>query len=501
MTTLTLTSVTRLGADAVVVGLTRSSTGQLGLAEGAAEVDEALEGRLLQLATALGATGRAGDTTKVAAVGGRPTTPVVLLVGLGEAPDAGRFPAETLRRAAGEAVRALAGSARVALALPAGEPAEVVALAEGALLGAYRFDAFRTVAVDSHRPPVRAVSVVTPLARNGATRAGVARARVLAAAVHAARDLVNTPASALHPQDLAATARRLAAGTAIRVRVLDERGLRRGGYGGHLAVGAGSVNPPRLVRLSYDPPGARAHLALVGKGITFDSGGLSLKPAASMDTMKSDMAGAAAVITAVRAIADLRLPVRVTGWAACAENMPSGSAMRPSDVITIRGGRTVEVLNTDAEGRLVLADALVAASEESPDIIVDVATLTGAQVVALGPRVAAVMANDDALRTQVCAVAEQVGEAFWPMPLPDELRKGLDSTVADIANMGERWGGMLTAGVFLREFVGSGLRWAHVDMAGPAFNEGEAHGYTPRGGTGAGVRTLVGLAEELAAQA
>ncbi len=263
-------------------------------------------------------------------------------------------------------------------------------------------------------------------------------------------------------------------------------------------MGQGSVNPPRLVKLSYRHPRATKHLALVGKGITFDSGGLSLKPAQSMEWMKSDMGGAAAVIATVQAVARLGLAVNVTGWAPMAENMPSGTAQRPSDVLTIYGGKTVEVLNTDAEGRLILADALVAASADSPDLIVDIATLTGAQLVALGSRTSAIMANDEGLRERVFAVSRSAGEAMWPMPLPDELRKSLDSEVADLANMGDRYGGMLVAGLFLREFIGEGIPWAHLDIAGPAYNEGEAYGYTPKGGTGAGVRTLVALAEDLA---
>src|SRR5690606_18773636 len=243
-------------------------------------------------------------------------------------------------------------------------------------------------------------------------------------------------------------------------------------------------------------------LALVGKGMTFDSGGLSLKPSSAMEWMKSDMGGAAAVLAAMRAIAELRVPVNVVGYLAIAENMPSGTAQRPSDVLRIYGGKTVEVLNTDAEGRLVMADALVRAQEDNPDLIVDVATLTGAQLVALGTRVFAVMANDDAVRDQVVAAATSAGEAAWPMPLPEELRKGLDSSVADIANVaGERWGGMLSAGVFLKEFIADGVKWAHLDIAGPAFNQGEPHGYTPKGGTGAATRTLVRLAESLAQRA
>ncbi|WP_345710904.1 leucyl aminopeptidase, partial [Kineococcus glutinatus] len=309
----------------------------------------------------------------------------------------------------------------------------------------------------------------------------------------------------LAPADFAAAAAEQLAGTGVRVRVLDEAELAAGGYGGILGVGQGSSRPPRLVVLDHSPKRARGHLALVGKGITFDSGGLSLKPAASMETMKCDMAGAAAVLAAVRAVAELDLPLRVTGWLAMAENMPSGEAQRPSDVLTTYGGRTVEVLNTDAEGRLVLADALVAAGEERPDHVVDVATLTGAQMVALGNRVSAVMGNDDAFRDRFLAAAGQAGEQFWPMPLPAELRPSLDSTVADIANMGDRYGGMLVAGLFLAEFVGRDEAgrprpWLHLDIAGPAFNTGTAHGYTPRGGTGVAVRSLVALAESLAAK-
>jgi leucyl aminopeptidase len=299
---------------------------------------------------------------------------------------------------------------------------------------------------------------------------------------------------------LADQAREAVADLPVTVDVLDERALRRRGFGGILGVGQGSANPPRLVKVSYAGGGdAAPHLAIVGKGITFDSGGLSLKPAHSMITMKCDMGGAAAVLGAVQAIAAMGLPLRVTGWMPLAENMPSGTATRPSDVLTIYGGRTVEVLNTDAEGRLVLADAIVAACEERPDVLLDTATLTGAQIVALGTRTSAVMSTSDALRSSVVAAAVDVGEAMWPMPLPEELRKSMDSQVADIANMGDRYGGMLVAGLFLREFVGDGIPWAHLDIAGPAFNEADAYGYTPKGGTGASVRTLVEVAQRLAA--
>ncbi|MGN6687140.1 MAG: leucyl aminopeptidase [Actinomycetales bacterium] len=523
MTSLTLAAAVPARVDALVVGVTPSgsagaagpagkagrgrrgaaaSTTGVSLAPGAEAVDALVDGRLAQLVTALGGTGAAGEVVRGPVAGQGTSAAVIVAVGLGTADAATAATGaalEALRRAAGEATRALAGQARVALALPASSAEQVAAVAEGALLGAYTFTQFRGLTGEQQKNPPEAVTVVTELARDKAAKAAAERAQVLTDAVSLTRNLINTPPSHLHPKEMAEAANAAAADLPVEVTVLDERALKRGGYGGLIGVGQGSTNPPRLIKLAYTPRNAKAHLAFVGKGITFDSGGLSLKPPASMETMKSDMSGAAAVIAAVTAIARLGLPVRVTGYAACAENMPSGSAMRPSDVITIRGGRTVEVLNTDAEGRLVLADALVDAANEQPDAIVDVATLTGAQVVALGSRTSAVMANHDGFRDQVRQAAERAGEAFWPMPLPDELRKSLDSQVADIANMGDRFGGMLVAGLFLREFVPSEIPWAHLDIAGPAFNEGSAYGYTPKGGTGHAVRTLVALAEDAAA--
>ena len=327
----------------------------------------------------------------------------------------------------------------------------------------------------------------------------VGRAEVLAAAMSMTRDLVNTSPSHLYPETFAAQARQVAADAGLDFEVLDEAALASGGYGGITGVGQGSVRPPRLVRLGYRHPDATKTVVFVGKGITFDSGGLSLKPPGAMEAMKSDMSGAAAVLAALQAVAALRPAVNVVGYLPLAENMPGGNAQRPSDVITIFGGKTVEVLNTDAEGRLVMADALARSEQDAPDLLIDVATLTGAQLVALGTRIAGVMANDDEVREAVVESARRAGEQVWPMPLPPELRKGLDSAVADIANVaGERFGGMLVAGLFLQEFVPDGVRWAHVDIAGPAFHEGEPYGYTPKGGTGAAVRMLVQVAEDVA---
>jgi leucyl aminopeptidase len=329
--------------------------------------------------------------------------------------------------------------------------------------------------------------------------AAARRAQVLADAVALVRDLVNTSPADLYPASFAAEAERVAGASGLAVEVLDERELAEAGYGGIVGVGQGSVHPPRLVRVAYTHPDASKTVVLAGKGITFDSGGLSLKPAKSMEQMKSDMGGAAAVLAAVAAVAALGPAVSVIGYLPLAENMPGGSAQRPSDVINIYGGGTVEVLNTDAEGRLVLADALARSAEDSPDLLVDIATLTGAQLVALGPRITGVMANDDVVRDGVVDAARRAGEAAWPMPLPGELREGLDSTVADLANVsGDRNGGMLVAGLFLREFVPDGVRWAHLDIAGPAYHDGDPYGYTPKGGTGAAVRTLVQIALDVA---
>jgi leucyl aminopeptidase len=487
-------------ADAVVIGVVKEADGALPV-PGTKDVDEALGGGLAQTLATLGATGEAGEVTRIPS-GGRLAAPLIAAVGMGAAAGGSdaAFDPEVLRRAAGAAVRALlagrragaSGDMRIALALPARDQAEAGAVALGGLLGAYAFRRYRT-------EPAPGASLTVLAHASDAAPAGQ-RAQVLADAVSLVRDLVNTGPSDLVPAMLADRAEQVAADTGLAVTVLNEDELADGGYGGILGVGQGSVHPPRLVRLEHAPEGAASTLVLAGKGLTFDSGGLSLKPAKSMEAMKSDMSGAAAVLGAMQAIATLGLPVRVVGYLAIAENMPSGSAQRPSDVITIFGGTTVEVTNTDAEGRLVLADALAASAADSPDVLIDVATLTGAQIVALGPLVGGVMSNDGGLRDAVVDAARRAGEAMWPMPLPAELAKGLESAVADLVNLpsDSRGGGMLVAGLFLQEFVPSGVRWAHLDIAGPAFNESGPHGYTPKGGTGAATRALVQIAQDMA---
>jgi leucyl aminopeptidase len=485
-------------ADALIIGVTQGTDGPVP-ASGAEDIDAALGNTLAATLSALGATGRQDELTKIPSAG-RIAAPLIVAAGLGPEDQAGeRARLESLRRAAGSAVRALTGGKiqSIALSLPGGDAAETEAVALGALLGRYTFTRYRTTtstgAATATSPSLTVLSAVA-----GADDA-VRRAEALADAMTLVRDLVNTSPSQLYPETFAAEAAQVAGSAGLSIEILDDQALADGGYGGLTGVGQGSVHPPRLVRVAYQHPSATKTVVFAGKGITFDSGGLSLKPPKGMEAMKSDMGGAAAVLGALQAIATLKPEVNVVGYLPMAENMPGGRAQRPSDVITIFGGKTVEVLNTDAEGRLVLADALARSAQDKPDLIVDVATLTGAQLVALGPRIAGVMASSDELAAAVADVARQAGEQAWPMPLPEEMRKGLDSTVADIANVAaERFGGMLVAGLFLKEFVPEGTRWAHVDIAGPAFHEGEAYGYTPKGGTGAAVRMLVQVAADVA---
>ncbi|MFE4260028.1 leucyl aminopeptidase [Streptomyces sp. NPDC056883] len=506
MTALTLSTAgpATLRADVLVVGVAKGPKGPV-VAAGAEAVDKAYDGKLAAVLDALGASGAEGETTKLPAPDGL-KVPVVLAVGLGSLPDTDEsYDEEALRRAAGAAARALHGTKKAAFALPLDDASAVTAVAEGALLGAYAFTAYQggeKKAAGSKnggpKQPLAEIALLGAKPRDKEHKAAAERATIVATEINIARDLVNTPPNDLTPEAFAAVAGATAKENGIKVQVLDEKALIKGGYGGIMGVGKGSENPPRLVKLSYTHAKAEKTLAFVGKGITYDSGGISLKPAGHNETMKCDMAGAAAVFASVVAAAKLGLQVNVTGWLALAENMPSGSATKPGDVLRMYSGKTVEVLNTDAEGRLVLGDALTKASEENPDAIVDVATLTGAMVMALGDRTFGIMANDDAFRTSIHEIAEEVGEASWPMPLPEDLRKSMDSPTADIANMGVRMGGGLVAGLFLQEFVGEGITWAHLDIAGPAFHEGAPYGYTPKGGTGSAVRTLVRLAERTA---
>ena len=450
----------------------------------------------------LAAIGFRGGKDELVRLPGRGQGPAVAVIGL-----PGEVTADTVRYAAGSAIRQLAGVEAVTIDLDTSNDSELLAVLEGAALGAYAFRRYRGTGSPELPQPVQRIEVIGQASTTGTDI--VARAVASAEAVALVKDLVNTPAGDLYPESFVEAAQDAVKGLPVTTRVWDVSALEHDGFGGIIGVGQGSTRAPRLMKIDYNPSGAQFHLALVGKGITFDSGGLSLKPATSMVGMKYDMTGAATVLAACQAIAQLGLTIHVTAWLCLAENMPSGSAIRPNDVLRIRGGSTVEVLNTDAEGRLVLADGLVAASEEHPDAIVDVATLTGAATIALGTRYAAVMGSEEIVPAALTA-AQGAGELLWPMPLPGELRATLNSDVADIANAnpGNTAGGMLLAGVFLREFVGRvsdapdapAIPWAHFDIAGAAKSPAAPYGFTAKGPTGVSVRTLIRLAEDISAK-
>ena len=500
VTTYTLRSASpaKTRCDAVVVGVRQTSDGPV-LSEGGSEVAKAYGRKLRPLLSTLGVTGKAGDVVKVP-TSGTLSSPLLVLVGLGK-----EVTASAVRRAAGVGARSVTNAASVALALPADTPELVRAVTEGHLLGGYTFTTYKSAPAgkEAEKKPTEVV-VLTAAARKKDTVTAFEEAQVVAGAVATTRDWVNTPPGDLTPPAFAdavvETTKALTKGRGaprVKVSVYDEAQLAELGCGGILGVGQGSAAPPRLVELTYAPRGAKHHLALVGKGITYDSGGLSIKPAQSMSEMKSDMAGAAAVVQATHVIAALGLPVKVSTFVPMAENMLSGAAMRPGDILTMYGGTTVEVLNTDAEGRLVLADALVRASEQKPDLIIDVATLTGAMVVALGDRISGVMGSSEVV-DDVLAAAERAGEEMWPMPIPESMGQRIHSSkIADLAQHDwVRWGGGLFAAAFLREFT-AGLPWAHLDIAGPSFNSGGPWGHVTAGGTGAAVATLVDLARGL----
>ena len=465
------------------------------LGPGAEEAVAALGAPVAPLLEARGFTGKTGEVAAFPTLGRLEAT-VLLLVGVGER---AKVDAEVLRRAAAAVVRQGRGARKAATTLPQALPADpagaVQAVAEGALLAAYRFDKYKQAKAGANgsRPPAELATLALhpgPAAgRAGGLAGALAAGQARATATNLARDLSNEPANALHPADLAAAARKLLAGKGVTVKVKDEKALAAEGFGGIVGVGQGAEHPPRLIELRYAPKGATGEVVLVGKGITFDSGGLSLKPPDSMKTMKTDMSGAAAVLATMSVLADLEVKVPVTGYLASAENMPSGRATRPGDVLTMKNGKTVEVLNTDAEGRLVMADALALGAASRPAAIIDVATLTGACAVALGNRYTGLMANDEALAAELLDAAAEAGEPTWRLPLPPEYRKDIESDLADLKNVGDRYGGALFAGLFLQEFVDD-RPWAHLDIAGPARAESD-DGYLSKGSTGVTVRTLL----------
>jgi leucyl aminopeptidase len=467
-------------------------------ADGEVPADAALDLLLpvpaAEVVRAVQLNGKAGQLTQTVARAGDSTVRIVLL-GVGDRS------ARALRRAGGELGRMLRPGDRAVASVVARQPDDQVrAFAEGVLLGSYRFTE-KSAATPDPGQDAEVTLLVThaggqqgsrPDGADKSAAAAVGEAVTFATAVALARDLTNTPSVRKSPQWLADAASKVAAAEGLDIRVWTDQELVSSGFGGLVAVGSGSDRPPRLIELRYAPPGAGRHVVLVGKGITFDSGGLSLKPNDGMKAMKTDMAGGAAVIAVMSALASLGVADKVTGLVAAAENMPSGSAYRPGDVFTAYGGRTVEVLNTDAEGRLVLADAIAYADAMlEPDLIVDVATLTGAARIALGGSHAALYSTSDDLAAALLASGEASGDRLWRMPLTEDYRSALDSPVADLANVSRRDGGAgsITAALFLREFAGS-TPWAHVDIAGAA-RSGADDGELTAGGTGFGTRLLL----------
>lgn len=512
--------IATVDADVLVLGVVPDETGAA-LAAGHRLPRKAAT-HLTDVLGALEASGRLDDVHTVALVPGVNARKVVLT---GLAPkhkrEGSTVSPDTIRAGAGAALRAVTSADTVLMALPTGDAARLAAAIEGALLGSYAYTAQKSAKPESSAKPKRGraqaadpgkvakILVHAADAGDKDAKDTVTRAETLAAATAYARDLVNCPPNLLYPQSFvdSVTARVGASKAKARIQIVvhDEEQLAGLGCGGIVGVGQGSSRPPRIMELHYKPRGkAAGSLAYIGKGITFDTGGVCLKPPASMLTMKCDMAGAAAVAASVIAAAEMGLPVAVSGYLCLAENMPGGNAQRPGDIVTMRSGTTVEIIDTDAEGRMVLADGLALAGEKKPDALVDVATLTGACMIALGNKVAGLMSNDDDFGARVLASADEAGEPMWPLPLPDDLRAKLESPIADLQHKGDQYGGALTAGLFLREFAkdadGAEIPWAHLDIAGPAYLTDAPFGHVVKGGTGYAVATLVALAAGWAAK-
>jgi leucyl aminopeptidase len=465
------------------------------------QLDDQLGGGLTQQIEDERFTGKCGSTLVVPSFG-RTAARRIILVGLGSTDD---LVSDDLRRAYAAAVLAArrAGAAKLLAGLPPatadlGEDAILEAAAEGATLATYRFTKYvgQARAKDAPSREIETLTFTGDLDQSDAQQA-LDRAAAISAAVNLARDLVNEPANALNPEGLAEHARRIAEEHHLKIEVLGPEDMNRLGMGAIAAVGRGSASEPRLIHLVYRPKNAAANtrqLGFVGKGITFDTGGYSIKTHAGMLTMKVDMAGAAAVLGAMSALRAVNCPHIVHGVICAAENMISSTAFRPGDVLTASNGVTIEIISTDAEGRLVLADGLVYAARQGAQELIDLATLTGAAVVALGEGTSALFSNDDALAARLEQAAEEAGEDVWRMPLTESLEAQIKGDVGDIKNSGGRPGGAITAALFLQHFT-EGLPWAHFDIAGTA-NTRKVSGYTPKGATGVGVRTLINYARE-----
>ncbi len=481
--------------DLLIVGMFQGQKRFQGVA---ASINAALKGALQTVIREENFQGEQEKTLLVRSLGKVPAK-AICLIGLGEKRD---FNLDRHRRTFAKMVQTARNIHAGTVLAPLFEPGEKGtsplersrSAAEGILLGAYRFEKYKKEEQDR----LKKVSLFgeTTL-RPAEILAGIRSGTLAAEAVNFTRNLVNEPGNVITPVTLAATARKIARGKKLTCKIFTEKEMKRFGMGAYLGVAQGSANPPRFIHLTYQPHGnpAKKTVAIVGKGITFDSGGLSLKPSESMRTMKMDKSGACTVLGVMQALPSLNPKVTVHGIIAAAENMPGGSAQRPDDIVRAMNGKSIEVLNTDAEGRLTLADALSYAARLKPDFMIDLATLTGACVVALGENTAGVMGNNERFLEDFLNVAKETGELMWPLPFDENMKDKLKSEVADLKNIGNRWGGAITAGMFLREFVGD-IPWVHIDIAGPAFTE-KAWGYQPAGATGIGVRTLLNYLSSL----
>lgn len=480
------------------------------LAMFAAEDAESLSVLKRNLRSRLGRAARILDTPAFTGKPGQVLTlhpadwPAVSLVLVGIGPSAG-ITLERLRKSAAVAVKSARATGARSVAIAEPDPSSLVhasglkgdavwddigtALTEGILLGLYRYDRYKTSRNDNGAKLARAAIVSRSRLRLADLKRGSARGRVISEAVYLARDLANAPGNEIYPETLARKAREVGRRTGVRVTVLDTAKIRALKMGGLIGVSAGSARPPRFIIMEHNRGRKGGTVVLVGKGVTFDSGGISIKPSAGMAEMRLDMSGAAAVIAAMQAIAQLKIPLHVVGLVPATENLPSGSALKPGDILTHMNGMTSEVDNTDAEGRLILADALAYAAKYSPDIVIDLATLTGACVVALGHVAAGMMGTSDSHMARLKHAAERTHELVWELPLFEEYERLIRSEVADVKNVGGRWAGAITGALFLKKFAGS-LPWIHLDIAGPAMIE-DASEYVPRGGSGYGVRLLM----------
>lgn len=456
-------------------------------------LDQSLQGLLSKILRTEEIKGKLGDARTVDC-----TSFSILLLGVG---DTAKLDEETLRKLSARAMRTgkRLKSQRITLEIPSLPKSLSLedcgqAIAEGAVLGSYSFNQYKSPD-KNNKNTVQEFQILS--SQKNALQKGISRGLISGHVTNLARDLINIPATDMTPRRMTEEARRIGKLPHLSVRIYDKKQIQKMGMGCYLAVASGSTEPPYFIHLTYRPiTRPKKKLALIGKGVTFDSGGLSLKTAQSMETMKDDMSGAAAMLAVMEALSASKAPIEVHGISAVTENMPSGSADKPGDIARAMNGKTVEILNTDAEGRLTLADAISYAQKLKPDLMIDMATLTGACVIALGELCSAIMGNHQSLIDDLIAAGRKSGEKIWPLPLIEEYKEDLKSPIADLKNVGGRWGGAINGGLFIQEFVDPKIPWAHLDIAGPSWTEKELD-YCSRGGTGFGVRTILNFIRHL----